>query len=303
MRCDDSGRIAGSRRDLDGRMTSRCWPASCSLRPLLDPLTLGAGDRRRVPRARRRPARVRPAVTERLGPRLRDPRHEVAALDRDGEQSGHGRSLRPERHVPLDRSGAGRGPRLPHRSRLRPVGRAGVAGVGRRGPPRTSCVSGPKPDRLRSTFDSCGSQPSDLGARIGSPGLESDPGVGDRGAGWADEDRVQADLGDLGDGVGDRAETQQQVFERAVRALVRCRRRACATRDDATSRRASASVSGRIRSATCSSRSAVAPPGPSVMTSPSTGWRWTPTRHSIPGSAMACTSAGSIASPRCSHIR
>ena len=48
---------------------------------------------------------------------------------------------------------------------------------------RTSCVGGPKPDRLRSTFDSVRSQPSNLGARIGSPGLEADPGVGDRGAG------------------------------------------------------------------------------------------------------------------------
>ena len=81
------------------------------------------GDGGAVPRARRRAAGLRPAGAERLGPRLRAPRRQVAALDGHAQLAAHVRPLRPQRHVPLGRSGRRARARLPHRPRRSATGR------------------------------------------------------------------------------------------------------------------------------------------------------------------------------------
>src|SRR6185312_15448582 len=96
-----------------------------------------AGDARRgdvgaVPRAGGRAARLRPAGAERLGPRLRAARRQVAALDRRSELTPDVRPLRPQRHLPLGRPGGRGGARLSDRPRLRRLGCDGLAGAVRR---------------------------------------------------------------------------------------------------------------------------------------------------------------------------
>ena len=63
------------------------------------------GDGRRSSRARRRAARASAARAERLGPRVRAARREVAALDGHAQLAAHVRPLRRQRHVPLGRPG------------------------------------------------------------------------------------------------------------------------------------------------------------------------------------------------------
>ena len=65
-----------------------------------------------------------------LGFELRDAKD--TALDGPPELPGDVRAFRRVRRIPVGRSGAGSGARLPHRSRLRPVGAGGVAAVLRR---------------------------------------------------------------------------------------------------------------------------------------------------------------------------
>ncbi len=84
-------------------------PASCCEPRLLPRETLADGDDSRVPRPARRAARVRAAGSARLGPRLRAPGREGAALDGRPELAADVRAVRRQRHVPV--GGPGRGPR------------------------------------------------------------------------------------------------------------------------------------------------------------------------------------------------
>ena len=70
---------------------------------LLAPSTLEDLRTVQYPGPARRAARLRREGPQRLGPRLRDPRRQVPALDRRDELAGHLRALRPERHDALDR--------------------------------------------------------------------------------------------------------------------------------------------------------------------------------------------------------
>ena len=76
------------------------------------------GDVCAVPGTRRRAARLRPDGAERLGPRLRAARRQVAALDGRAQLAAHVRPLRRGGDVPLGRSGA--------RARVRRSDRQGV---------------------------------------------------------------------------------------------------------------------------------------------------------------------------------
>ena len=78
------------------------------------------------------PARLRPAAPQRLGAGLRDPRRQVAALDRREQLAADVRALRAVRHVPLGRPGRPARRRRADRPRLRAVGQGGLAAVDRR---------------------------------------------------------------------------------------------------------------------------------------------------------------------------
>jgi hypothetical protein len=91
------------------------------------PIHFHGGDDRPVPRASRRPPGLRPLRPERLGPRLRAPGREVAALDRDAQLAPHLRPLRRQRDVPVGRPRRRDRARRPDRSRVRRLGEGGVA--------------------------------------------------------------------------------------------------------------------------------------------------------------------------------
>ncbi len=93
----------------------------------------GRAGHRAVPRAVRGGARVRPAGPQRLGPRRRDPRLEVAALDRVRQRGDDVRALRPVRHVPLGRPGGPARAGRAHRHRVRAVGQGRLAAARGRG--------------------------------------------------------------------------------------------------------------------------------------------------------------------------
>ena len=103
---------AGSGVDGDARRSARARARAARRR--------GGSRPRRSPRRRavQFPGLVgvlpgfRPAGAERLGARPRAPRRQVAALDGRAQLAGHVRPLRPQRHVPLGRSG-GRASRSP----------------------------------------------------------------------------------------------------------------------------------------------------------------------------------------------
>ena len=87
---------------------------------------------RAVPGPARCAPRLRRAGPQRLGPGVRDPRVEVAALDGHVELDGDVRALRPERDLPLGRPGGRTGADRSDRPRLRRVGPPGLARAGRR---------------------------------------------------------------------------------------------------------------------------------------------------------------------------
>ena len=131
------------------RRPPRLGPARLARRPARDRAGAARADARRrrdarrgdvgrVPGPDRRPARVRPSGAERLGPRLRAARPEVPALDGLAKLAAHVRPFRPQRHVPLGRSRAGRRALLPHRPRVRRLGRGSLAGPVRRSPVRAA---------------------------------------------------------------------------------------------------------------------------------------------------------------------
>ena len=91
------------------------------------------GDVRPVPGPRRRAPGLRPPGAERLGPRLRASRREVAALDGLAQLAADVRPLRPQRHLPLGRPRRRARARLPDRPRLRRLGEDRLAGALRRG--------------------------------------------------------------------------------------------------------------------------------------------------------------------------
>ena len=94
---------------------------------LVAPETLAEATSVAVPRPRRRAPGLRPPGAERLGPRLRAPRREVAALDGLAQLAADVRPLRPQRHLPLGRPRRRARPRLPDRPRLRRLGEDRVA--------------------------------------------------------------------------------------------------------------------------------------------------------------------------------
>ena len=91
---------------------------------LVDPSTARRGRHRRLSGAGRDPARLRAPATQRLGPGVRDPRREVAALDGQPQLTAHVRALRAVRDVPVGRPGRGSGVRRADRPRLRTSGRS-----------------------------------------------------------------------------------------------------------------------------------------------------------------------------------
>ncbi|HST13379.1 MAG TPA: serine hydrolase domain-containing protein [Gaiellaceae bacterium] len=82
------------------------------------------------------------AGAERLGARRRDTRSQVATLDGGAELAADVRPLRPRRHVPVGRPRRGRRARVPHRPRVRRLGRRGVAAPRRLSPARSQAVAG-----------------------------------------------------------------------------------------------------------------------------------------------------------------
>ena len=120
----------------------------------------GRGHRGRLPRPGRRAPRLRPAAPERLGPGLRDPRRQVAALDRRRQLAADVRALRAGRHVPLGRSGRPGRRRRAHRPRLRQLVHRGLAAAG-------PTVCSPRCKRLPARSPAHpprgGSQPSSIG--------------------------------------------------------------------------------------------------------------------------------------------
>ncbi len=94
---------------------------------LLDPRTVAGAMSRPLPGHEGRGAGLRTPQPQRLGSRLRDPRHQVPPLDGHFVIPTHVRALREVGHVPVDRPRGGRGLRGPDGPGVRAVGGRGVA--------------------------------------------------------------------------------------------------------------------------------------------------------------------------------
>ena len=101
----------------------------------------------------------------------------------------------------------------------------------------------------------------------------------------AGDDRVQVELGDLGQVVREPAEPEEQVDERARvggRRAAEAARRAGRPSRSCTSSSASTSVSGASRKPASPISSASTPPGPNATSGPKTGSWTTPASSSAP---------------------
>src|SRR5699024_6569544 len=133
---DGRGRAGPRRRragGVAGRRLPRLGPGPAGRRPRAarphpDPrAAVARGAQRPVPVAGRDPARLRAPEAQRLGARIRDPRPQGAALDRQRLLPGDLRPLRPVRFLPVGGPGRLAHRRLPRRAALRPRARADLA--------------------------------------------------------------------------------------------------------------------------------------------------------------------------------